>query len=307
MITKANRIYYVDPVGADIVPKDWTDAKVLVTSVRYPHRDVQPGDIVSVNGKFVSDKATFYYTTTDGGRHVEGQLLNINNYSPYTRQRLAFLGDDLFASGVHVDRDDATNMFRMQIQRWSNPALPLSLNSEYGIFPLGCMAAPWAFELMPRPGETDDLIAAKVEQARVRWEQKRKAVAIVREGFIRGWLELLDGLNTEHASYMGFPRFDLQVDGKVLVPVGRLGVETAVAEARRQLERNGATLDIGDDAPFFVASPYSTMIHAGFTHETLKEADAANALRSHARRDIGDYSLDATLDGFNYVLSSLNN
>lgn len=306
MITKADRIYYVNPIGSDIVPKDWTDAKVLVTSVRYPHRDIQPGDIVSVNGKYVSDKATFYYTTTEGGRHVEGQLLNVNSYSPYTRQRLAFLGDDLFASGVHVDRDE-TGMFRMQIQRWSNPALPPSLNSEYGIFPHGCIAAPWANELMPLPGESDEVIAAKVKQARVRWEQKQKAVNIVREGYIRGWLELLDGLNAQHASYMGFPRFDLDVEGKVLVPVGRLAVETAVAEARRHLEQNGAKLDIEDDAPFFVATAYSTMIHAGFTHENLKEADAANALRSHARRDIGDYSLDATLDGFNYVLSSLNN
>jgi hypothetical protein len=307
VITKADRIYYVNPIGSAIVPKDWTGAKVLVTAVRYPRPDVHVGDIVSVNGKYIDDKATFWYTTTDGGRHVEGQLLSENNYSPYTRQRIAFVGDELFASGVFVDRDDETNQFRMQVQRWSNPAMPINLNSEYGVFNEGCLAAPWAQDLMPRPGESAEVVVAKVEQARTRWEHKRKAVAIVREGHIRGWLNLLEGLNEQHLSYMGFPRFDLHVEGKALVPVGSIANAEVVAQARRHLERQGATLEIPDSTPFFVSTPYTAMIHAGFTHEALKEADASQAFRNHVRRDIGDYSLDATLDDHRYVLTTLNN
>lgn len=59
-------------------------------------------------------------------------------------------------------------------------------------------AAPWALELMPVPGDTAEVVDAKVNVARLRWTELHRLAVLDGEGRERDWENDLDELRREH-------------------------------------------------------------------------------------------------------------
>lgn len=231
MITKADRLYFVEPLPIPYIPDSFDDVEVLVTELQFPHHDIVPGDVVKV-GSWSHDGRELWYVTTEGGRYVKGHIVNDHGHRANGyRFRIALIHDNLFAFTGSNDTSANTSREQAEIIAWSDVDLPKSLATDYGIIHRHVPAASWARDLMPRPGETQPIISAKVELAKLRWEQKLKAIKIIREGMDRGWMMYLPELREGHPNYMLTPRFDLYAKGEALIPVGR-PTEEMLEEAR---------------------------------------------------------------------------
>lgn len=306
MISKENRQYFIDPLPRPVTPTSYEGLKVLITRSRYERHDTQPGMIVDVNNTYMDSE--LWWSTTEGGRHVQGHVANRVSIDRRNRTRIAPITDDLFALVLVSDHRDDQPVVQAEVQAYSDPALPLRTNTQYGMFPLTVPAAPWAAELMPMPGDTQEVVAKKVELAKIKYEQKSKAIDLIREGQSRGWLYHLDTLREGHASYMPTPLFDLYAIGYVLIPTGQNAPESVIEAVSRRLAARGSRLPVptASTAVTFVTTPITTMVEAQATYENAQNRDV-ELLRSHVRNAFGDSSLEAKITTTTPILRSVSN
>lgn len=307
MITKAERLYYIHPVPTPTIPESFEDVQVLVTYVRYKRPDIQPGDIVKVVSAYTEEHAV-WFTTANGGRHVLGHVLNRHDGYNYPDHAIGLVSDELFAlytvNGTSRDKKLALG----EVRRWSDPNRPLSPHdTNYGTFPLSAKAAPWADTLMPLPGEREDVVRAKVEQAKVRWEQMQKGLGLIHEGIKRDWLHLLSDLRPAHTQYMPEPRFDQHVTGTVLIPTSTRPTPEQIEQANRRLRLNNAPITLGGDSSeaSYISTTATAVVRTDQTWEEAAGNSDSTAFTNAMRRLYNDTQVNAFRQYSTPVLSSL--
>ena len=216
MISKENRLYYIDPVQRPALGIT-ASAPGQIVALRYrrgPHFKQDRIGTVITTDRMVVEQGQLWWVD-DEGDYVYGApiSINIDGYQPPV---MHIVDDDLFVVGVSAgSQDGVVHMFLTQ--RSDNKrfdGLP-SRHVTYSDKPV--RAAEWARELMPEAGDTQAVVDKKVEIARLKWEQRNKKARVYVEGMERGWLNHLQEVRDDGHD-MPEPTFQLGVAGVALVP-----------------------------------------------------------------------------------------
>lgn len=230
-----DRMYYMDPVATPTLelPDDakiyaFEDYRSGITAQSF-----EPG-IISVTGISFDNCGRAWFIGADENWY-DGALINathglvrMNAIGWYDDSDLTIFGRR--AVGLVENYAIFTGNRRSDQRRYGNGNDIDVMKVQHAV-----RAAPWAASLFPYSGDAPEVVEAKVAQAKLRWEQRRKHAFIIREGMQRGWLTYLkeDGIHEEHG--MPVPRWDLYVEGTIQVETGTI----------RQVPRDEALSHLG--------------------------------------------------------------
>lgn len=210
-LTPAQRRFYIDPVQDSTLTTD----TILVTEERSPR------SFGSHLDKVVTVKANRYpangrqWWITDTGDYVSGAPVNPANLS-YV-QIIGVGGDDWFWYGTASRRGEngyvCTGLRRSDAHRL--PGNHGAVTEMQVQVPTVVKAAPWAGELFPAYGDSDDVVRAKLALAEQRWNHRRAKAEIIRQGIDRGWHDDLAELR--ESGKLPAATFKARYKGKVMI------------------------------------------------------------------------------------------
>jgi hypothetical protein len=222
MISKEERMYFIDPLQPAQVRRtnmagEALSPEVLVLRYRRPGlKEDRIGSVVPVTHQRL-DSGEVWWVDSDGdylyGAQVVDRIGGRGNV-------MAIVSDELFIVGRLGGEHHAgggviiNNARRSDGKRFPGLAdTHLTYVSNKSV-----SAAPWAHELMPVPGDSDEVVAAKVARAKQQFIQRRKKGEIYKEGMRRDWLNHLDTLRPNHD--MPTPVFSVGIEGTFLSAAG---------------------------------------------------------------------------------------
>lgn len=220
MISKEDRMYFIDPLQPSSVAKtklDGSELPLQVLALRF-RRDAfkadRIGSIVNVTHQRV-DNNELWWVDADGDYVYGAQLADRHRGRG---NLMAIINDDLFIVGRNGGEHHLGSSSHGSIiseARRSDGRRPMGVtgNMMYTA-PLVLKAAPWAHDLMPVPGDNADVVTAKVARAKQMFIQRHKKGEIYKEGMRRDWLHHLETLREDHD--MPTPVFNVGVEGTFL-------------------------------------------------------------------------------------------
>jgi hypothetical protein len=236
MISKADRVYYIDPIQPPEVTKtlvDGTPLELQIVPTRYRRENFnldKLGTVIDVQHQRLDAQELWWVDAT--GDYVYGAQLVDRIRGRGTL--MAIVNDDLFYVGRNGGEHHLGASTRGSI-------LADARRSDGKRFTTGTMtsyvsrrvlkAAPWAHELMPVPGDNETVVAAKVARAKQLFTQRQKKGEIYKEGMKRDWLHHLETLRPTHD--MPRPTFRVGVEGLYLAS-GRDPVEISTLTQSQQ-------------------------------------------------------------------------
>jgi hypothetical protein len=273
MISKQERIYYIDPVVDHYRTKKATHG--LVLRERSPRDwDAPTGKILPLGPAWTND-CTLYHSVD--GCYAEVQPVNPRNMNP-KHGVIGFLSDDVFVHGefAHYVNTDRARVVLSEIQRSDAKAFPAMIDRL--TVDWYAPAAPWAKDLMPRVGESGEIVRAKVEQAKRHWTLRFVKATALRVAQAKRWNDDIQTMKSEGVEFgtvwwnhfvelTAFVRSErrlsdeeLELGGKVSTSIGvhpwvsvdlRLPTDTSFPDPTRELRRDAVMRclrDYADDA-----------------------------------------------------------
>ena len=285
MIGAKEIMYFIHPVPS--VPaklENWDGAKAFALSWYNASRTRhQPGEIVDVRSRQVEGRQ--YYLVNDEGYYLHGHLMNRAIGSE--DYRIAFVTPELFALVSRYDRSYDHNTVYAVAARWSDGQLR---PTGSGGWPLTVPAAPWAADLFPAENDTPFVVAAKVAQAKQRWEEMSAKLEILREGLRRNWLQHLAEIRAAGHAFP-YPTFHLSVSGQAMLRVPAM-TKAAQAKAQAKLESAGGKLkdQTVQGHPVYVAIPINELLELDLTPEEIGNMPPST-IRDHVQSVLGNYDI----------------
>jgi hypothetical protein len=282
MITAADLKFYLDPV------QDMTlsASRVYVTEEMSAHYNRSHMDkIVNVRA-YVERSGGRCWWVTDDGDYVGGAP--ISDDAQHYVKHVGIIDGGVFVVGelYGVSGGMAT---LQQCRRSDNAARPGRGGTQYRVKEW-MRAAPWATELMPEKGDTNEVITAKRDLAKARWKRRNAMRVIVSESMDRNWNNDLDELREEHGIPTGV--FGAYVEGHAMLSVGRNSSvrfaeldDDERAKVARLTRSTPVTLDQRINVPVEFLAPLTLRGDAAFTSVSSASVTAA------ARKKFDDYSL----------------
>lgn len=218
MIPKAERIYYIDPIQNPAprrLTANGTELTLEVVALKYRRDNFKQdrlGTIVPVTHQRV-DAQELWWVDADGdyvqGAQVADRIIGRGD-------ALSFINDDVFIlgrfGGEHNFGNGRYGSLLVNTMRSDGKRLVGQPHANFTFMSDRVFkAAPWARELMPVVGDTQDVVDAKVLRAKQLFTQRQRKGSIYKEGMRRDWLHHLADLRTDHD--MPIPRFVVGVDG----------------------------------------------------------------------------------------------
>ncbi len=288
MISKEDRMYYIDPLQPAQVRKnkaDGTELPLRIVALRYrrdTHKQENIGSIVEVTHQRVENNE-LWWVDTDGDYVYGAQLCDrVQGRGAI----MSIVNDDLFYVGQHGGEHHLgssqygtlmTSAVRSdgKVFRSSNEATSFTYVSS-AVF----KAASWARGLMPAEGDTEEVVTAKVARAKQLFVQRHKKGEIYKEGMRRDWLHHLEGLRADHD--MPTPVFNVGIEGTFLttssgnVPLAELEPhqrDRIAPVSRNSIIHTSSNLS-EDHAQTFVGRPFVVV-----TGQTANNLDGVMSVR----------------------------
>lgn len=281
-LTPAQRRFYIDPVQDPTVTTD----RVLVTEERV-NRGTLLDTIVTVKkDRYFTDNR--HWWITEDGYHVHGAPTLPANVSP-GRLLIAPGGDGWFwlgSPGRHSgDRYILANVRRSDGKQLPGRGATGNTSME---FPDVALAAPWAEELFPAPGDSDAVILAKLALAEQRWNHRRAKAEIIRQGMGRGWDDDLSSLRDD--GKLPAATFGLYYRGAALIEASQAPVLSAY-ERNRLDELQGRDEQARTQVRTLVGVNVNVPLRLNSitTHDNIRNLPTMQ-LRDALRNAVGDYS-----------------
>jgi len=303
MISKEDRMYFIDPLQPSAVRKTKADGSELpleILALRYRRDNFKQdriGTVIPVTHQRV-DNNELWWVDADGD-YVYGAQLSDRGQG--RTDLMAIVDDDLFYvgrnGGEHYNGSSAFGSFIVDAKRSDGKRLPGRPGSSFTYLARRVIkAAPWASTLMPVPGDTQEVIDAKVARAKQRYIQRRKKGEIYKEGLRRDWLHHLERLRPDHD--LPTPRFHVGVEGMFLAVNGDNVAVEDLSETQRDrvapIRRNAIiTPDHGPregyaqqfvGAPFSVVTTHTVADYSGLRNLSTEDVryGVFDALRVHS-------------------------
>lgn len=308
----SDRIYFIDPVQAPTLKLP--ENPRIVTFDTYRHSEYEEefelGRIQSVSGVSFDGRGRAWYIG-ESDNWVDGAIINGIHYS----QRQAVIGwvGDLTVQGTRqVGTEDHTlisSVLRSDRKRFGlgNDVTTIRVQNS-------AKAAPWAQALFPEPTDTDAVVEAKLAQAKVKWDHRRKHAHILREGMQRGWLDYLkeDGIHSDHG--LPEPRWDALVDGTANIYTNT----SRIAERSELLADRGYLGDMLNSMPpaerhnervlvqETVAIPFRTTLHVTRSWDSRGAATNDTSYLEESMHDrLNDWTTRIQFSSVRPILSTL--
>lgn len=255
MLTLEDMKYYIDPIAA---PYDDTK-KVYVQQVRHERTHSMVGKIINVKGVGEIDGHRIWYTT-ENGYYVYGSAagnMNVNRYE----QAVARVGD-LWAFGelqgtTRKSKATATKRNLGAVRFSNGRRMP---GGAYLPVTDWIHAAGWAYECMPADGDSEQVMAAKLELAKQKWTTRNAKLEVMRQGLSRGWTKDLRALQESGVLFKG--RYGARISGTAMMAV--MPTEVTLDEGHKALleqmrdspivtNKGGQTTYVGVPVRFYAA------------------------------------------------------
>lgn len=292
MISADSMKFYLDPVQDMTV----SATRLYVTeemAVRYGRELV--GTIVNI--KPATDRSgNRHWWVTEDGYYVQGAPIatDAQHYVPY----VGLVEDGVFVVGEMYGLQEGLAV--LQTCRRSDGAARPGRHGQYRV-KSWMRAAPWAFDLMPEPGDSTDTVAAKVALAKAKHTRRTAMRVILTESMERDWNKDLDELREDH----DIPKasFGAYVEGFALITIDNARQVQTADLSQHQRDRiaklTGTTPTAVDQrlsVPIKFMAPLNLSDDSGFTAVTAGSVTAA-ARRKFEDRDLnlGAYSLSPVL------------
>lgn len=285
MIPADDMKFYIDPVQDMTLKAE----RVYVTEMAFP-RPNNPfvGKVVEVKPYTERSSGDYWWVTVDGGNFVHGAPISHN--SQHYTAHVGLLDDGKFVVGELFGNNGGYGY--LNNCRTSDGRVRPGNHSSYRV-KAWMKAAPWALELMPEPGDTTDVVAAKVELAKEKYKRREAMRVIVTESMERSWNKDLEELREDHE--IPKPTFGAYVDGYVMVTLGEQR-EVRVAdlsddEQAKIAQLTGSASAVGrlDQRALVPVKFMATLAedeHSSFT------SVSGGAITAQARAKFNDYSLN---------------
>jgi hypothetical protein len=286
MIPASDMKFYLDPVQ-DMTLKA---ARLYVTEEAYPRgRGSAVGTIVDVKENSFDSSAGKYWWVTDDGQFVRGAPISRN--SPNYSQHVSLLDDGVFIVGEYYGTASNGEVGILAGCVRSDGKVRPGRGSQYRV-ENWMKAASWASALMPAPGDSVDVIAAKVALAKEKYKRRNAMRVILSEAMERDWNTDLESLREDHN--IPHPTFGAYVDAEALLSIGaspRVETESLTEDERAKVARLTGRLAMRS-LEQRVAVPVKFM--AGLTISPGSSPTAINAstIASAARARFDDYSIN---------------
>jgi len=301
MIPASDMKFYLDPVQDMTLKAD----RLYVTEEAYPRvRDSLVGTIVTVkeNG-YDTGSGKFWRVTTDG-HFVDGAPISRNspNYQPH----IGLLDDGHFVVGEYYGTMNIGAVAILAGCVRSDGKKRPGGGNQYRVA-VWLKAAPWAARCMPEPGDSADVIAAKITLARELHKRRNAMRVILTEAMERDWNKDLEPLREDHD--IPRPAFGAYVEGDVMMAVD--GASTTRYSDLNQTERDRVTRLTGrtysDDARLDqrISVPVKFMASLSITPDSSFTAINSSTITSSARSRFDDYSLSMGSFSLSPVLRTL--
>jgi hypothetical protein len=221
MISKEERMYYVDPIQPATPRRLSANGNPLdleVFALRYRRdgfKQDRVGTIVPVTHQRV-DAHELWWVDADGdyvyGAQVADRITGRGDV-------MVIVSDDLFyvgrSSGEHNLGAGRYGTVVTTVVRSDGKKLMGQHHANFSMLSERVVkAAPWARELMPATGDTQEVVDAKVLRAKQNYIQRQRKGEIYKEGMRRDWLHHLATLRPDHD--MPVPTFNVGVEGVYL-------------------------------------------------------------------------------------------
>lgn len=288
MISKKDRIYFIDPLQPAQVKKTKADGTALplrIVALRYrrdSHKQENIGSVIEVTHQRV-DNNELWWVDTEGDYVYGAQVVDrVHGRSPI----MAIVNDDLFYVGGHGGEHHlGSSLFGTMLTTAlrSDGKVITSHDGPHSFTYVSksiVKAASWARGLMPAEGDTPEVIEAKVARAKQMFIQRHKKGEIYKEGMRRDWLHHLEELRNDHD--LPAPVFNVGVEGVLLstasdsVSLGDLSQtqrDRIAPIANNSVIRTDSNIR-DDQAQQFIGRPFTVV-----TSQTASNHDAMMAMR----------------------------
>lgn len=303
-IEMKDMLYYLDPVQQPIARTKRTNGTPIteqkIVAFRYRRADLNErkmaklGTVIPVTHQRVEQNQLWW--VDEDGDHVQGAQVLLDQYG-YRQQLVGIIDDETFAVGQHSETIGEHSILTTALRSDGKRTVPSATNDR--AVAVGTMlAAPWARDLMPRAGDTQEVVDQKVLLAKQKFLQRQKLSQIYVEGISRDWLEHLQEVR-DKGHHMPAPSFQIGVTGTALF------ASTTVADDELDesaLVRANALRNIpikptnSTSAQRFYGIPFVTV--------TTATASTLEAVRNVPAEDMRSYAMNAIGNGVSNILEN---
>lgn len=282
--TPEERNFYIDPAQ----DRSLTPTHVLVMRT-YAFRRLRIGEVVEVKAKKDYAGSQEWFVTMDGD-YVDGAPIIHSDLNPYGATLMSLgEGGKFWLGRAGRARYNPGEVVLDGVESSDGHQLPTDIGSPSMRFQHVVKAAPWARQLLPAAGDSEEVARAKVSLAEAKWKTRRAKTVISLEGITRGWTKDLEELRGSH----DLPTLTLGVkyEGTITVndPTNTSTVDRTVA--------NTLALRLGIEASDVSAQPVISLSLARALDLTVTGAESLDSIsidrvRRSLRSVMGDYSIN---------------
>lgn len=300
--------YYVEPVTQPPARPQNAPGTYTILALRYRRTDLNQrkaerlGKPMTVTSQRYEGNELWW--VDEDGDHVQGALM-VATGEAYRQHMVGMINDEVFAVGQHGNRMIGSSHqlihSRRSDGRSANPnGRAITINSM--------PAASWALELMPEPGDTQEVVDQKVMLAKQKFFQREKKAQIYIEGIQRDWLNHLSQVRDDGHD-MPVPRFRIGVTGIALIrttPIALDDQPDTVKEAVETIQRQAIRHHYGAaEAPRSFAGINVTLATAATATDSAEvRAYSALDLNSYAAQSLGRVPLDSFVETSRFPILS---
>lgn len=284
MLTKADAIYFIDPIQDTCIPTE----RVFVLK-EYYGRQRHLHQVRPVAKERFHNRGILWWIDEESRDYLYGAPIGTTT-SEYKRV-IAFEDDVVILGEASSIYRTNTHITISDVRRSDQQVVPETYESgvrgSRAVVSDWMTAAPWARELFPMPDDDDETVALKLTIAKEKHRQRVAHRTIFEESATRGWDEHL-GEVREKTSYLPTPNFGAYVTGSAIINVEGTLSETDLAPKVEALKNRA--ISIGTAIP--AATVRVDYIAAANWDSSEKIRNmSSNHATSYARDTFGDYSL----------------
>lgn len=293
-LTNEQRKFFIDPIQDGLA-----DVKqLLVTEERYG-RGTYLHKVTDVTGICTDNNRIWWKTAARD--YVVGAP--VNPHFSYDQPVIGILSDDLFVVGLYNGRAHDNTVSLTRTIRSDMRSVPLFAGEGLAMRVPTCVAAaPWAVELMPKPGDPDSVTNAKLALAKQRWEQRYAKGIIIQQALYRDWWDDMETLQEDHD--LPSPRLGALFEGNAMVqlshtlPTDSLTDEQKEMLAARQARAFGASSSSGMFTAVRMTLPVRVQVNKPADLQEIRHDSVLQNVRSALgdyNTSIADYTLSPVL------------
>ena len=284
MLTKADAIYFIDPIQDTCIPTE----QVFVLKEYYGrHRHLH--QIRKVAKDRFHNRGILWWIDEESRDYLYGAPVS-TTASEYRRvisfeDDVVILGEasSIYRTNTHITISDV----RRSDQQVVPETYEAGSRGSRMVVSNWMTAAPWARELFPLPDDSEETIALKLTVAKERHRQRVAHRTIFEESATRGWDEHL-GEVREKTSYLPTPNFGAYVSGSVIIDVAATLDQDALTTKVDALKERAVS--VGTAIPAATVRVDYIAAANWDSSEKIRNMSSHHAT-SYARDAFGDYSL----------------